>query len=468
MLSELRNKIAGFVVRLVAGTDAAARFASVTARVHDDDPGWRSGTGGDHERDAGEAQQLYADALEAWRKNPLAWRIVAILRNFILGDGIAISSEVPEMAEFIRRFWGHRKNMLEHRLEEMIDEWTRSGDLFIVLFRNGDDGMSYVRFLTKDEIQDIETAENDRELELVYWQAQPGGEPRPWYGPNHPRAVDEDAIVLHYKVNAVIGALMGEGDLVTILVWLQRYSRMLEDRVRLHWAVRAFLWMVTVPAGKVKAKAEQYRRPPDAGSIIVKDPDEAWEAVSPGLRGADAQHDIRAVLRMILAGAGFPEHWMSETSQANLATARAAQVPTERHLRRRQNYFVYMLQDIIYHAYQRAAQVGRQTPLEETDYSKLFAVQMADISREDNKALAEAAHQLTLAMAKLQGQLGGDSPSLRRLVLQLVLKFAGEPQPADTLDKIMKELRMNPSLSAASSWMPDEILRQNGKVLKHG
>jgi hypothetical protein len=54
--------------------------------------------------------------------------------------------------------------------------------------------------------------------------------------------------MLHYAVNRPQGALLGESALTTMIPWLQRYSRMLEDRIRLHWAVRSFLWLVTVSA----------------------------------------------------------------------------------------------------------------------------------------------------------------------------------------------------------------------------
>jgi hypothetical protein len=77
--------------------------------------------------------------------------------------------------------------------------------------------------------------------------------------------------MLHYAVNRPIGALIGESDLATMLPWLQRYSRMLEDRVRLHWAVRVFLWVVSVPSNMVQVTREKYRNPPDTGSVIVKD-----------------------------------------------------------------------------------------------------------------------------------------------------------------------------------------------------
>ena len=84
----------------------------------------------------------------------------------------------------------------------------------------------------------------------------------------------------------------------------------------------------------------------DAGSIIVKDDQEVWEAVNPHLHGADAGNDMKAVRGMIDAGSGYPPHWRGEAADANLATAQAMQGPTERHLARRQKYFNFMLKDI--------------------------------------------------------------------------------------------------------------------------
>ena len=139
--------------------------------------------------------------------------------------------------------------------------------------------MSYIRFVTKDRIQKIETADNDWETELAFYETVDIGEPRRWLSPAHPDALDAPAVMLHYSINRPIGALLGEGDLTTSIPWLLRYSRMLEDRVRMHWAMKAFLWMVTVPTNRVAEKEEQYRNPPESGSIIVKD-----ESRKPGKR----------------------------------------------------------------------------------------------------------------------------------------------------------------------------------------
>ena len=421
--------------RLIAGSSRPTSLASVSTRV-DDSPGWTSLTGRPHERTSAEIQELYEDALKAWRKNPIAWRITAITSNYVVGDEIVISSPNRNLNKYIHAFWNHPKNMMDQRLESMCDELSRSGDLFIMLFRNEQDGMSYIRFVTKDRIQNIDTADNDWETELAYYETQDVGEPKKWLSTHNEAAADASAVMLHYSINKPLGALLGESDLTTMIPWLMRYSRMLEDRVRLNWAVRAFLWIVTVPANKVKAKMEQYRNPPEAGSIIVKDESEKWEVQTPLLRAADANYDLRSVRNMIDAGSGYPPHWRGEAEPANLATARAMTSPTERQLIRRQKYFHFMLMDILYQGYQRAVQVGRARQLRWRDYDKLFVVTASDLSRSDNESLAKAARDFTQAMYSLSSQLHVNEPFSRHL-LRLAFKFAGEPISEAQIDEIL-------------------------------
>lgn len=300
-------KTPGWLSRLFFVQDEFDHNFTVSPNLVTDDH-WQTISGRRHDRSWSEIQELYTDALTAWRKNPMAWRIISTMVNYVVGSGISFTSPIGDMDDFIKRFWQHRKNRMDLRLAPMCEELVRSGDLFVLLFRNMLDGMSFIRFVTKDQIQKIETAENDWETELVYWEApQPGEyEPRRWLSPDHPEAGMSDAVMMHYSVNRPMGALMGESDLTTIIPWLLRYSRMLEDRVRLHWAARAFLYLVTVPSNKVEAKSTQYSSAPESGSIVVKDESEAWETITPSLRGADASHDMKAVRNMIDAGSGFP------------------------------------------------------------------------------------------------------------------------------------------------------------------
>ena len=69
---------------------------------------------------------------------------------------------------------------MDLRLESMCEELARAGDLFPVLFRNDKDGMSYLRFITKDDIVKIETLSTDWETEISYHQKIGIGEVKKW------------------------------------------------------------------------------------------------------------------------------------------------------------------------------------------------------------------------------------------------------------------------------------------------
>ncbi len=119
------------------------------------------------------------------------------------------------------------------------------------------------------------------------------------------------------------------------------------------------------------------------------------------------------------------------------------QLRPERHLRRRQNYIVFMLQDILYHAFARAHQLGKagRGTLPEQNYRQLFSVSVADVSRSDNRELALAGQALAAAFADLFGHVSAEkSPSLRRKALQLLFKFFGEPLSEEELKVIGEEL----------------------------
>ena len=422
--------------RALFGLRGRQALGAATARV-DDSPGWHSFAGGPHDRDAGEIQQLYNDALTAWRKNPLAKRIVDMITDYCLGDGLTPTA-TGSAGAFVQRWWTHPQNQMALRLPELCDELTRAGDLFITLHRNPEDGISYVRPVPKDRIQHIETAPNDWETELAYHELQAGStQVRRWPSPADPNAAEAPAVMVHYAINRPVGALLGESDLATLIPWLLRYSRLLEDRVRLHWAARAFLWIVTVPPNKVSEKMEQYRIAPDSGAVIVKDESEDWKVVNPDLKGMDSQFDLRAVRMMIDAGTGMPPHWRGEPHNISLATSRSMDRAAARHLRRRQLYLRFLVVDLAHIAYTRAWQIGkvRATPRREA-----ISAETTDIDRQDNQELALAARDVAQAMTALKAQVPGSSPTLQRLLLRLVFRFAGEPLDEPVVDAITAEL----------------------------
>ena len=388
-------------------------FESITQPQGVADKGW------------GELHQEMYDAREAWRQNPLARRLVGMVTAYVVGNGISLRSEYASLQRFIDDFW--QRNQLDQRIPEWCDELCRSGEIFPVLFTNPQDRMSTVRCVPASIVERIECREGDYEAELAYKEAGLFGqkEERWWVSPLHESAADiATPVMLHYAVNRPVGALRGESDLAPILPWLKRYSRWLEDRVRLNAGVRAFLWVVKAPARLRVELAERYRQPPEPGSVIIADEQETWTAVAPSLHANDAANDGRAIRWMIVAGGpGTSLLDLGEGEDSNLATGQVMTEMRRRFLRRRQAYMAWLLSDLVLLAWQRYA-VGGKKGQRAVTAADITAV-LPDISVEDNQKLAQAAMQLASGLNSV-AQLVGNGPTFRKMALRWFVKFAGE------------------------------------------
>ena len=399
------------------------------------------------------------DSREAWRKNPMARRIIGLTTSYVVGAGISASSDDDALKKFIEEFWEHPQNRFSLRLDDWSDELARAGELFVALFVNPQSAMSYVRLVPASRIEEIRWRDGDYESELAYREtSEVGRADRWWISPLYAEAAargerpqeaaahdpipasDEDPAhrpwMLHYAVNRPVGALRGESDLAPVLPWLRRYNRWLEDRVRLNAAVRAFVWIVTAPRRAVSDLKERYKRPPDPGSVIVAEDNEEWKAVAPNLQARDASADGRAIRWMIAAGGpGTSLVDFGEGEDSNLATAQASSEQRRRFLLRRQAYFAWMLADITASAFNRYRQASGQAATTVTAADVLII--KPDISTEDNAAVAKAATDLVKALLDLR-KLLGDSQALRRFGLRLFVRYAGESITEQEFERLLE------------------------------
>ncbi len=429
-------------------------------------------------------QSEFSDALDAWRKHPLARRLIGLTTACVVGDGIRVSSDYAPLARYIERFWHDPRNNMPLRQYQWCDELARAGELFITIHTNPADGMGYVRAVSASAIDRITWQEGDYETELTYHEAVGMDDPdyaaggRIWYSPEGERVRDEgerrkdedgrakaedrrpedetgafapssfipqpsslpqpSPVMLHFAVNRPVGAVRGESDLAPVAAWLRRYNRWLEDRVRLNAAVRAFLWIVKVPAGRVQAAREQWRRPPEPGTVIVSEAgSEEWQAVTPGLEARDAALDGRAIRWMIAAGGlGTSLVDLGEAEDANLATATAMAEQRVRFMVARQAFFAQALGTVVLTAYNRAVAIGavRGRPCTLAD----LQIACPDISPADNAEQAGSAWRMAAAFKMLR-DVGADGPAYLASALRLVLRFAGESLTQEEMAQILDE-----------------------------
>ena len=409
----------------------------------------------DYDRD-----EVLRDALEAWRVNPLARRIVELTSQYVVGGGLSVSSRHPRTHRFLQEWWNHRLNRMPVRCFEWCDELTRSGELFIAVSTDAA-GMSYLRAIPAADILEIETAPNDVEQELLIWEKAPPGslgvtgqrgasqgtgespmsgsaavgqgamlanglQGRPWKVYNQlddGRDADSgfEPVILHYAVNRPVGARRGESDLAPLLRWLSRYAAWLEDRARLNRYRNTFLFWVRARFGsqaeRLARQAELNANPPGPGSILVSDETEEWAVISPKLESHEAGEDGLALKKMVAAGSGNPLHFLAEPESATRTTAESAGGPTFRHYEQRQLYFKWLLHDLAKVVVARRRQVDRLV-----SGTAELVVSGTDISARDNSALAAAASEITRSMSSLRERGLIDDLEL----LRMVYRFAGE------------------------------------------
>ncbi len=392
--------------------------------LSEEDRYWRSLTAGGT-RDVSFAAHLenLNDSVEAYRSNPLAFRIVELMVSFVLGRGLRLSA-TPEVEPFLREWWDHQQNRMSVRQFELMTELSLAGELFITLHTNPFDGMTYLRPVPANLIDQIEIDANDRERELRYHQQ---GELSTIDGVARAGKVDSSGRwwmadeMRHYSINRIVGAVRGQGDLATILPWLRRYKDWLSDRVLINRYKGAYLWDVTLEGadrrGIISRQAELVS-PPKPGSILVHNERETWKPIQPQIAAESVESDGYAIRLMVAAGGGVPLHFLSEGESANRATAREMGMPTLRHYERRQLVVATIFEDLANEAIRRSGRFGEGT--------WNVKAQFQNLTTEDNLQLASAARSVAsaLEMAEARGWIGADEAR------RLFAKFVGEPTGA--------------------------------------
>jgi hypothetical protein len=399
-------------------------------------------------------EQILEQALDAWRVNPLARRIVGLTSQYVVGGGVTFACKHAGSGKFLQEFWNHPLNRMPVRVIEWCDELTRTGNLFVLVTTDAA-GMSYVRAIPAAQVKELHAAENDieRALSITVVAAKSGALPGDEvtytvYDPLKDQPNEDGSfapVVLHYAINRPAGAQWGESDLAPILRWLSRYNAWLEDRARLNRFRTAFLYVVKA---KFISEAERASRqnalnatPPSPGSILVTDESETWDVISPKLEADDANTDGLALKKMIAAGSGVPLHFLAEPESATRTTAEAAGGPTYRWFEQRQEYFTWMLTDLLCTVAARRSLVDRRVNRQAT-----IEVHGADISARDNVSLAMAASNILGVLTELRGRgLIDDSEFLR-----LVYRFCGETVDVEEMLRRGKEEGAAPNAKPAA------------------
>lgn len=373
-------------------------------------------------------QDTLADALNAWRLNPLARQLVRLTRGFVLQDGITFHAKRKKDQQFVAEFWNHKRSRMAHRVGTWCDALVLFGEVFPVLFFNHVDGMSYVRSVPAKSIDNILTKPGDYETHTAYHQILPNFEGKTW---DASETVTEEWAslpqnkpeMLHFAVNVPDGGLRGSGDLDPVLPWLSMYKDWLTDRWVLNKAKVHYVWDLTVEGADVPELVQRQRElqksTSESGGFYVHNEKESLQVIYPGIAADSVEPDGRAMRLMIVAGGGVALHHLGENDALTRASSSSSDRGTLSHYATRQKELIAFCQELIDRAAWRAAQVGR-VHYPHSGFQTIAEV--AELTREDNLMLAQAARDVVTALTSAKAQGWVDDQT----AIGLMMKFAGE------------------------------------------
>lgn len=375
--------------------------------------------------------ELHNMCYEAYNANPIAFAIVEMTTSFVLGKGVTLSANDARVQQLLLDFWHDPDNHMDTRVYALCTELSLYGEQFIRFYVNAMNGSIKIRQLDPSTIDEIETDPDDIETP-VRFHRRPIGPSATMPGdalsvtPRTQANIEGEWFiagteVVQFCINKVSNAKRGKSDLATLLPWLRRYKDWLTDRVRINKYKGAFLWDVQLQGADKKTidrKRMEYAYPPEPGSVIIHNEAEKWSAVKPEINASEAAEDGRALKLMIAVGAQVPEHFLSDGSNGNRATAAEMGLPTFLKFQRRQHVMRAMLRVILDRVLLEARKAKKLSVGCDMHYDILFP----ELDVADHQTLASATQLLVsaLTVAKQQGWVSDET------AMRLLFQFAGE------------------------------------------
>ena len=377
--------------------------------------------------------------------NPMAKRILEIMRDFVVGDGFKYSVVDPGVKEVIDNFWNDPDNNLDEELDTNVLELGIFGELCLPTWVNKADGSVKLGYIDPVTILRVF---KDKSNPKIHRKLR-------WKKPKSPKEIDLDIINIDkritsktegkligecffFAINKVSGATRGRSDLLSLADWLDGHDQFLFARLERAFLINSFIWDITCEDMNEKELKEFVKglTLPKSGSIRAHNQKIKWEAIVPKLESDDASNEARLFKNQILGGAGYPEHWFSEGGKTTRATALEMGLPTLKKLKSRQRKFIGFLKRILNYVIDQAIIAGT---LKE-GVNREFKIIPTPIVSRDNKGVSEAMSGLVsgLVLAKEQGWI---TDKKAKVVLNAVLSQLGVEMEADEEEK--KEEKQN-------------------------
>jgi hypothetical protein len=264
----------------------------------------------------------------AWERNPLAKSAIQTIRMFTVQNGFSINYRNNQVKDILEGFIDDEQNNVAANDKAFLETLLIDGELFLRKARSG--GRLVIAPIPAWGIREIQcNPSNVHDIYQYHYLLTTND------GVNTTVTHDEWIPVediLHAAINRLPYEQRGRPDIFNVLPWLRAYKNWIEDRARQN-AFRGAIYDVTVQtnnASHLAAVLSRYRKPMMSGTVNVHSDKEQFSVMPQDVRAGDAAEDGRQIKLMSAVGMGLPEYFLSDGSNANLASATAQQLPALR------------------------------------------------------------------------------------------------------------------------------------------
>ena len=302
-----------------------------------------------------------------WESNPVAKWLIETTLDFVLGEGVTVASEAPEVAAVLRAFWDDPVNLMDDRAEDFTREFGLYGELCLPVFVNPIDGHVRLGYIDPLEINEVLTDPDNVLITTAVQLKGPVGQGKlykvvredtarasrtfgllmPAYdgelggGLTRTGTLIQDRYAgscLLFQGNKISNARRGRSDLIDLIDWLDGYDQYMFDSMDAAAQLNSFTWDVTLN-GMQQDQIDAWLKQQGAmrrGMIRAHNEKVTWNALAPKLEAQDKDAYAKQLLTHIIGARGFPLFFYGEGRSATGASAKEMGQTPLKHLTRRQ------------------------------------------------------------------------------------------------------------------------------------
>jgi hypothetical protein len=354
--------------------DLKNKYAILESVIDEDEQLWKALHEDRSEYDLPRDKQ-YEQMRRAWAAfctNPIAYRHVITITNFVTGEDLKFLSPIPDLEDWIHDFWYSAQNQMPFRAKDFSNEFIINGNVFIRFWISTDTGKVVCRGVPPTEIKELIHDPDDvdtiiyfkREFKKSIWHENSyRDEQVTEFIPSvdtirNPNLLDkikvplkevnlglrrnQESFIYQFKVPTVSGRKWGMTQMASHLFWLREYKTLLRHITNLNKARSAYVMDVTVHGSEreVQIERKKHRVPPSSGSVIVHTDRVEYDYKNPNTGSANTAADLRSIKLMAVTGSGMPEHIVTgDASNANFSSTKSTNYPFMRMMQSYQEFW---------------------------------------------------------------------------------------------------------------------------------